>query len=135
MARPNPAPQNLKPVMNTNRMLEDHEEPSPSLGAVVRSLSQPAGLGSKPPRFSTSEATMKIQVGSRSEPPPVPAQRVYTPPTNLPGMMPAAPAMPNITRPPAVPATPPPPVPLTPKPPVQPYSSDPYHEPIDESPA
>ncbi len=104
--RPSAPFQDQAPSMNTSKMLEDHEEPSPSARMMPSAI--PAGL--KPP------------------------QREYTPPANLPGMMPAAPAMPNIIRRPVTSNTPPPPVPLMPKPPRPPmesYSSDPYREPVD----
>ena len=98
--------QGQAPSMDASKMVEDHEEPSPSVRMMPSAI--PAAL--KPP------------------------QREYTPPANLPGMMPV-PAMPNIIRRPVTNNTPPPPVPLTPKPPRPPmesYSSDPYREPVDQ---
>jgi hypothetical protein len=101
-----PSAQPMAAPLNSARMLSDHEEPSPSLGQIVRTMTQPP-------------------VGFRTP------QRSYMPPANLPGMMSGA-TEPNIVRRPPVSDTPPPPVPLTPKPPPQPYAADPYHEPIDE---
>ncbi len=111
-----PAPVMQKPAqpMNINRMLEDHEEPSITLGAVPRSV---APIESKPPMRIFRRQPVNPDTG--------------LPPPNLPGTIPVASAIPNIIRRPALDDTPPPPVPLTPKPPVR-YSADPYHEPLDD---
>ena len=57
--------------------------------------------------------------------PQPPVSRFTPPPPNLPGTMPPRPSV-------ASSAGRPRPVPLTPRPPKEQYSSDPYHEPIDE---
>ena len=79
---------------------------APSLGEVVRAVTPQAAF--TPPQ-----------------------QRPYTPPANLPGMMPGVIEPTIIVRRAPVSDTPPPPVPLTPKPPAPSYAADPYHEPID----
>ncbi len=97
---------------DSSRLLEDHEEPH-----------------------------IDIKTAMPKPPPPriAPPSRPNGPPPNLPGAMPPRGIVSQV-MPPAPPAgridhpplpVPPPPRPPAPRPPVQPYSSDPYREPIE----
>lgn len=101
---PRPMGEGGQTSLNPARLLEDHEEPSPSLKAT--------------------EGAAHIEFK-----PTIP-RPIAPPPANLPGAMPPAP---TIQKPPVV-TTPPSPLPraVPPPPPARPYSSDPYREPLDE---
>lgn len=102
-----PSPSSRQPISaSATKLLEDHEEPSPSIDALKT-----------PPRPEFK----------------APAARIIPPPPNLPGAMMPPPSSITPSQPRSVPPTPLAPKPApppTPRPPVQPYDSDPYREPI-----
>ena len=129
-SRPTEAPQSARPALRdalaaitgapkqleSRKLLEDHEEPSPSLKAA----------------HTSSETSQGTAQGTVKAPPPVAPS-----PTNLPGAVPPHP-IPAGARytPPVVPPAPLPPPPkavqdVAPTPVTKAYTADPYREPIE----
>lgn len=93
--------------LDASHLLEDHEEPSPSL--------------TPPPAYSSGIPQIEFTPLPRSAP------RIAQPPQNLPGSLPPV-SVPDVSV--AHPSA----TPLAPRPVSRPYSVDPYREPVDELP-
>lgn len=116
LSTPTPAPvakPEVVPPFDASRLLEDHEESSPSL--------RMPNLPVSPSQVAQIEFTPV----PRAAPAPAPAPRAPVAPQNLPGSFPPAP-VPG-TAPTRLSAPP-----LAPRPVSRPYTVDPYREPVDD---
>ncbi|MDP2655235.1 MAG: hypothetical protein Q8P17_01605 [bacterium] len=113
-------PASPKATQDTAKLLEDHEEPSPSLKATegVAHLD----ISNKVQGVSSPTTETPLRQALRTVMPrPAVASGVGGPPTNLPGAMPPLPPIYAPLKPSNLPLTPS----------AKPYSSDPYREPLD----